>query len=101
MTLHFEVRVKNLIIAGHPHQEIFSDLKQASKVFDDLVKNYPRHEVELFHLVKTSIKVKIPTPIVPAACPRGHAGVSDGKSILVQGISGLWNCSVCGARWEA
>lgn len=101
MTLEYEVKVEGLFIAGHPHQELFSDLKAASTVYDKYVEKYSQHPVILFQHCRNVLKCTMPKDALPPTeCPRGHKGDQDGHSVIVQGSKKNWICGICGANWR-
>ena len=103
MTLQYTLKVKDLIIAGHPHQEIFTTLYNACQRFDELVKKYPEEEIELTRCTETTVslhkaekKIKSESPL-PVDCPNSHAKtkVMD-RSAIQAGVNGKHFCRVCG-----
>jgi hypothetical protein len=96
MTLQYEIQVKGLVVDGHPHQLVFTDLTTASRVYDQLCKKHQNYDIVFSEYTKIELKNQKAKVRVPKECPRGHTGISDGRSILSQGTNGLWNCKVCG-----
>lgn len=100
MTLQYEIHVKDLVVNGHPHQLVFTDLHTASKVYDQLCKKHPDHDITFSEYTKIELRSQKAKVVIPKECPRGHSGHADGKSIVTQGSNGLWICGVCGAFWQ-